>query len=179
MTEANFKLVLGFVDKVIRQIGVGNDVHRFAVVTFNTLPEIEVHLKDYVGDEGGLEYDLLTLEYNPGHTNTAGLLKVIRDQVFTFENGDRPAVPNLVLILTDGLSNINRGLTAVEAAKSRKVGIRHFAIGVSLPSDHELRDIADTGDDVVLVNSFVHLGGLVQAVSQKLCDGKESLSLDS
>ena len=171
VTEQNFKRLLSFVDQIIRDIGVGNDVHRFAIITFNTLPVVEVHLKDYISNEAGLEYDVLTLDYNPGHTNTAGVLKLIREQVFTFENGDRPAVPNLALIITDGIANINRGLTSVEAVKSKTAGIRHFAVGISLPSDHELKAIVDKDDDILLVNGFDYLEGHIQLISGKLCAG--------
>ena len=168
VTEPNFKLMLRFVSQIIRNIGVGKDMHRFSIITYHTYPEVQIHLKEYIGDEVGLEYDLLTLKYDPGRTNIAALLQMIREDVFTFDNGDRLGVPNLALVLTDGISNVNRGLTESEAVKCRDAGIDFIAVGIAVPSDYELKYITDD-DKLFLVNDFAHLDGIVKPVSAEIC----------
>ena len=50
-----------------------------------------------------------------GRTNTQQALEMIRDTVFQQENGDRPDVPNVLIIITDGrpTEQLNTNLDAV------------------------------------------------------------------
>ena len=50
-----------------------------------------------------------------GRTNTQGALEMIRDTVFQQANGDRPDVPNVLIIITDGrpTDQLNTNLDAV------------------------------------------------------------------
>ena len=50
-----------------------------------------------------------SIPYVYGSTNTADGLRVLRSEVFNQANGDRPEVPNVAIIITDGISNLNSG----------------------------------------------------------------------
>ena len=168
--------MLGFVDLVVQQIGVGDDFNRFAVATFSTYTDIKVHLRDFRGDELGLSYDILTIRYAPGQTNTGAAINIVREQIFTFQNGDRPDAPDIVLLITDGISNINKGLTEKEAAKSRKAGLNFFTVGIGLQSDRELKQIVDNDyKKVFLVDDFTELNAIANDISTKICNGKFSI----
>ena len=45
------------------------------------------------------------VRYYRGSTNTALALQMVREQVFNEQNGDRPRVRNIAVVLTDGGSN--------------------------------------------------------------------------
>ena len=51
-------------------------------------------------------HNLLAVEYGGGRTNIAAALDIIRNQVFRSDQGDRLTAPNLVVMFTDGSSNI-------------------------------------------------------------------------
>ena len=46
--------------------------------------------------------------------------------------GDRPGVPNVGLVLTDGESNVNKEDTIPEANAARQEGIILFAVGIGI-----------------------------------------------
>ena len=54
----------------------------------------------------------------------------MHEEMFTFANGDRPGVPNLGIVITDGVSTINKYDTIPQAYAARRDGIAMFAIGV-------------------------------------------------
>ena len=45
---------------------------------------------------------VLNAQYLGGNTNTSGGLRVMHSNVFTTQNGDRPNVMNIALVITDG-----------------------------------------------------------------------------
>ena len=60
-----------------------------------------------------------SIPYIYGSTNTADSLKTMREQIFNPARGDRPDAPNIAIILTDGVSNINPRRTIPEAETAR------------------------------------------------------------
>ena len=63
-------------------------------------------------------------------TNTHLALDTLRTTVFTANNGDRPDVNNVGIIITDGQSQ-DRQATATAALALKKAGVRMFAIGLT------------------------------------------------
>ena len=63
-------------------------------------------------------------------TNTHLALDTLRTVVFTPNNGDRPDVNNVGIIITDGQSQ-NREATATAALALKAAGVRMFAIGLT------------------------------------------------
>ena len=75
-------------------------------------------------------------------TNTSSAINVMRTVVFTADNGDRPDVNNVAIVITDGMSD-DRQATAVEATAAKDAGVRMFAIGLTNEIDaSELKKIA-------------------------------------
>ena len=50
--------------------------------------------------------------------------------MFTPEAGDRPGVPNIGIVVTDGESNRDAELTIPEATKAQDAGIILFAVAI-------------------------------------------------
>ena len=57
-------------------------------------------------------------------------MRMYRLFVFQVSAGDRPGIPNVAIIMTDGESTIDRAQTLPEAQKARDAGINIYAIGV-------------------------------------------------
>jgi len=64
-----------------------------------------------------------------GTTNTADVLRLANDELFIPSNGDRPDVPNFMVVITDGRSN-NKTATALEAERLRAAGVVVVVVGV-------------------------------------------------
>ena len=64
-------------------------------------------------------------KYDGGTTNTADGLLYAYQQQFTSNNGDRQNVQNIIIIITDGRSNVNpeRTIPNAQAAKDRGITI--------------------------------------------------------
>ena len=88
-------------------------------------------------------------------------------------SGDRPNIPNLAIVLTDGNSN-NPALTKTEAEKLRKAGTTVLAIGIgSGISKAELNSIATDPDSthVFTADNFDALKTLKALLATKACEG--------
>jgi hypothetical protein len=93
--------------------------------------------------------------------------------MFTEENGDRPGVPNICIIMTDGVSNINYRRTIPEAEKARQKDIHIYAIGIALKDLKEVNGIASqpASLNVFAVNTFDELEGLDEKIFESSCPG--------
>ncbi|CAE1248467.1 unnamed protein product [Acanthosepion pharaonis] len=103
------------------------------------------------------------IPYVYGSTNTYGGLNVMRTQMFTQQNGDRPSVPNIAILLTDGVSNINAFRTVPEAENARADNIHIYAVGIGLADTTELSQIASPpiSDNMFVVDDFQALSSLI------------------
>ncbi|XP_059165060.1 uncharacterized protein LOC131947776 [Physella acuta] len=71
----------------------------------------------------------------------------MRTTMFSPEHGDRPNVPNIAVVITDGQSNRNSERTIPEADAAKAQGIQIYAIGVGAGITEELNRIASTPVD--------------------------------
>ena len=77
-----------------------------------------------------------------GRNTAAGIRKMHLEQ-FSYVNGDRPGAPNVVLLITDGQSNIDNARTISDARAAKDAGINIVVLGVSNQiSEGELRDLS-------------------------------------
>ena len=93
--------------------------------------------------------------------------------MFNQKNGDRPGVPNIGIIVTDGRS-AKPDDTSTQAKLARKAGINLFSVGVgSAVSLKELNAIATDPDKdhVLTVSHFDKLAGISALFTQKACQG--------
>ena len=89
--------------------------------------------------------------------------------------GDRPNVPNILIVITDGQST-SPSLTTAETVKLHKIpGLTVFAIGIGSGVDkNELGRIASDSKHVLTVSSFSSLQSIQASVKKtSLCRGNE------
>ena len=149
---------------------------RVGVVLYSTEYEIIFHLNEFHNKER-----LLTavgnIPYVYGSTYTAGGILAMRDKMFVTENGDRPGVPNVGFIITDGESNIENHRTIPEAALARSHGIELFVIGIGLGETRELIGIASEPhhDHLFMVDNFNELRYLKRKMFHGSCFGEYTM----
>ena len=114
------------------------------------------------------------IPYIYGSTNTADAIEMMRTVMFTPRNGDRSGVPNVGVIITDGISNINSQRTIPEAEYARDEKIHIYAIGIGLSDTRELDAMASVpaSDNSFAVQDFDELKGLENRVFSALCPGR-------
>lgn len=86
----------------------------------------------------------LAFSKSGGTTNTQSAINMANTQCFTAANGDRSGVRNVMIVVSDGLSNVNSYRTIPEADAARQNGIEIYSasIGPSV-NDSEMEGIAN------------------------------------
>lgn len=177
---ANYEKMKGFCKDFIKNADLDSGNVRVGIISYSTAVEEEFYLNSYSTTADVMDA-IDKIPYRYGSTNTADSLKVMRTKMFSAAQGDRPDVPNICLILTDGVSNINSRRTIPEAELARNEGIHIYAIGIGLQDTRELDGIATPPkeENSFNVQSFDELSVLSERVFEAFCPGKYPLLLGS
>ncbi|XP_052813412.1 uncharacterized protein LOC128240703 isoform X3 [Mya arenaria] len=171
VTEANFKKQLAFMKNIVNYADIDSGSVRVGALIYSTEVEVQFYLNQY-STKNDVIAAIDKIPYIYGSTNTADGLQVMRDELFSFRNGDRDDAPNIAMVITDGVSNINGRRTIPEAITTRDLGIKIFAVGIGLTDTRELEGIASipSSDNAFAVSDFDELVGLEQKIFTSICD---------
>lgn len=152
---------------------IDDDKVRVGVVLYSTRVVKQFYLNSY-NTKAEVMRAISDINRMLGDTNIADAIQMIRETMFTSRNGDRPNVPNVAIIITDGISNINSRRTIPEADKAKDDDIRIFAIGVGVEDDTELDNIASfpLEDNRISIKDFDELHWKMDVMYLSLCPGK-------
>ncbi len=142
-----------------------------AVVTFADTARVEFRL-DAFDTRTDIKNAIDDIPYSRGTTNTAEALRLVREEVFVPNRGDREQLPNIVILFTDGGSN-NFERALQEARLSREEGIVLISVGISNWINMiELREIASDPDEfnVFNIESFDLITRIRSDLKAILCD---------
>jgi len=107
-----------------------------------------------------------------GETNTQAALRLVHSTVFTSGHGDRQGAPNVVVIATDGRSNVRADRTVTEAMTARQRGAELFVVGVGNDvNTNEINDIASTpsGEHMAMMRSRPESFAAAATILDQLC----------
>jgi len=98
-------------------------------------------------------------------------LNAMRTSSFTAANGDRPDVPNVGILVSDGNSNINQSNTIPEANLAKAAGITMYSVLVTNQINlDEIRGVAsDPNGGVFLMPNSSYTASAVDGILTKLC----------
>ena len=71
------------------------------------------------------------IAYVGGNTNTTGGLRLMRTEIFNPANGDRSDVPNVAILITDGVPTREVDELPDEVLRIKNSGIRIVTVGVT------------------------------------------------
>ncbi|WAR25836.1 CO6A4-like protein [Mya arenaria] len=160
LTSADLNELSGFVQGFIHGLNTDNVQVAFVVFThevfvefqldtYNTSADMISHLNMAVGQTGG--------------TNTGAAIEMLHTRIFQTQNGDRPLVPNVAILITDGHSN-NQVNTFTQADTLRNMGVRVIVISVGDNIDpFEINYIASDPD-----NENVFQEGTYDCINRKI-----------
>ncbi|XP_053401477.1 uncharacterized protein LOC123550590 isoform X2 [Mercenaria mercenaria] len=168
--QSNYNKMLSFVRDVSSKFDIGPDKVRIGTEIFSDRTYIQFNLNKY-NDGASVDKAIGNIPYKRGTTNTGQALKDAYSKMFTAGNGDRPGVPNIAIVVTDGRST-NRPTTLSEAKKLRDSGAQVFTVGVGSGVDKsELNAVATDPDSshVLQVTDFSKLTQITASLNSKAC----------
>ncbi|KAL3865535.1 hypothetical protein ACJMK2_042911, partial [Sinanodonta woodiana] len=160
----NFLKLKEFMKNIVRTFDIDSRYTRVAVIKYNDYPNIEFKLNNHT-NLNDLLAAIDAIKYTTGGTNTADAIQLMRSEGFDRE---RPAAPNIGIVITDGLSKYPT-LTKGQAELARNDGITLFAIGVGNETEQEELMNIGSGDRVYHVEGFDALETINSAVAHTTC----------
>ncbi|XP_052235807.1 uncharacterized protein LOC127847743 isoform X2 [Dreissena polymorpha] len=179
VTDANFQKMRDFLKEFLSNADIDSGSIRVGINLYNTEVQIEFHLNRYRTSRDTLAA-VDRIPYIKGSANTADALKSMSEVMFSPANGDRPDAPNVCILLTDSVSNINIRRTIPEAVAARAKGIHLYVIGIALQDTREVDAIASppAADNSFHVETFDQLKGLHKTIFSASCPGMKKCSAD-
>jgi len=110
----NFELMKSFLSRLVSRLDIDSGNTRVGLVTYYTTISNGFNLSDH-SSLSSVQSAIMSLTYEGGGTDTAVALRHVRTTMLTSAAGDRPNVPNVVIVLTDGQS---RNVTATKVSIS-------------------------------------------------------------
>ncbi len=102
-------------------------------------------------------------------------MKVVREEMFIEENGDRPEVKNIVVMLTDGLDNVRARQTLHEARYARASGMYLVPVGIAVTDRRGFHELAtDDQNGLFFVDNFRLLSNLTDGLIEYVTEGMAS-----
>ena len=132
----NWNLLLTFVANIADNLPVSPSGTHVAAVVFSDRGQVLFPLSRYT-DTGSLRNAILATSYPGRNTNTSGGLFLTRTQIFNERNGDRPYVPNVAIVLTDGKSTFDKEKTIPYAEDLRNDGVEVIVVGITDSVDEQ------------------------------------------
>jgi collagen type VI alpha len=124
--EEVYNIVIQVAKQAIYGLPIGQT--RVAVITFADNPSISFDLATYTTP--AQIRNALAFSQAGGVTNTQAAINLAYNTGFTAPRGDRPGVKNVMVVVTDGNSNVQQQNTVPEANNARQRGIEVFAVGI-------------------------------------------------
>jgi len=150
-----------FLKEIAGAFGVSDDGSRSAVVTFSYYSEHSIKFKDHK-DISSFNAAVDAIPLMGSTTRIDRALRQTQDEMFTEENGARPGIPKLLILLTDGTQSIDKNTEdpADIAVELRAVGINMIVVGIGPGTNEtELTHMAGGAGNVFRAASFDDLTG--------------------
>lgn len=171
VNSTNWSKVLSATKELINHMYIDEGWARVGVVVFSNDARPAFYLNSFTNKVDML-YNVSNIQYTYGQTNTAAALWLMRTRMFTEELGDRRYVPNVAVVITDGISTVNSERTIPEAKLAHDEGIDIFAIGIGEADRNELDAISGSKKRTYFVDKFDDLEKLMATVYVDFCPGK-------
>ena len=136
---SSWKLLLSFITNVIDAFDIGYDQTRVGVVIFSDDASLAIPMNLYL-NSNSLKVAVQSLNHLGGQTNTGKALHVTRTQCFARTYGERQNVPNIAIVMTDGLPTVVNYNTNFEATMLKR---ESTVLAVGITENVETRLLKD------------------------------------
>ena len=117
---SNFNVIKSFLSQFVGRLRlqIDNGNTRVGLLKFASVVDtVQAFNLDAHSSTAAVQSAIRELSYTGGRTNTAGALRYVRTDMLTSAAGDRPDVLNVVIVMTDGKSNVNPTQTPVSTVR--------------------------------------------------------------
>ena len=175
ITEPNFEAARVSMAAVLQDFAIDAGYARVAMVSYSDDVNVHFHLDAYPSSDL-IMAAITRIPYIYGTSNLAKALKTVKTKVFTKSKGDREEIPNILLLITDGVDNsADLKKTYKEAGRLRKAGIDIIPIGVEYQGKKsELTRMASkpAKKNYFFVKRFDQLPTIISDLSSRICESK-------
>ncbi|XP_078660839.1 uncharacterized protein LOC144905190 isoform X3 [Branchiostoma floridae x Branchiostoma belcheri] len=164
----NFKFVKDFTERMANNFDISPNGTRVGVVQYSNFPGTEFSLNTFT-DKADVLDAISKISYNGGSTFTGAAMDFVRNNEFTLLNGDRAAVPNILIVLTDGNPNDDVSGPAIAA---NNAGITTYAVGIGSDVDQSslVQMTAGRAGRVLQAANFTDLTTVIEILQENVCD---------
>ena len=166
----DFKKEKTFVKDVARSLQIGPTESQVALITYSDNATLHFKFGEYSNVES-FEEAVDGLPYIMGRTRIDKALGLAAG-LFTPTGGARPALPKVMIILTDGEQTPDPDAVSLEQAVAplQNLGVKTFAIGIGGNTNiSELRHLVDEDEDVLRVQDFDALLEKAHEIGRRAC----------
>ncbi|CAH1241297.1 COL6A3 [Branchiostoma lanceolatum] len=164
---ANFDLMKDFTRTLARNFDIAANLTQIGVVQYSDTVNREFGLGDFHNRQDVLNA-INAISYQAGGTLTGAAIDFVRQTSFTTADGDRPDVPNMLIVVTDGVSGDS---VQGPADAARREGITTFGVGIGNGIDFAtLLQIAGDSDRILQAADFSALTTVAQTLQEVVCD---------
>ena len=166
---------LSFAASVVSKLPVSATGTHVGLVTFGNTGQVVFDLARYTNSaNSAIRNAILGSIYPGGLSNTSGGLWVAQAQLFSRRPGDRQAVPNIIVVLTDGRATRDGRLTADIVQQIQNSGVRMFAVGITnFMNEDKLRSLASPprrrNKNYFMADGVSQLNGFVDSLVSEIC----------
>ena len=154
--------------------GVSADGSRAGVITFSYYSEHSIKMKDHT-DISSFNKAVDAIPLMGSTTRIDRALRLTQKELFAPENGGRPGITKILILLTDGTQTKDQGAEDPGdiTDEIRATGVVVIVIGIGPGTDQkELAHMAGGADNAFSAASFDELvgGDFINTVTSKSCD---------
>jgi hypothetical protein len=130
--------------QTVSGLDVGPSTVRVSVITYSETSAVECYFNTFTSAID-VKNTILYSTHRGMRKNVQSALRLLYETVFTAVHGDRSAVHNVAVVISDGQSNVQADRTIPEADAARQRGIQIFAVAVGTEANmDEIDGIANT-----------------------------------
>ncbi|XP_029654894.1 collagen alpha-1(XIV) chain-like, partial [Octopus sinensis] len=167
--EPNFNKTKNFLENIVRNLDIGPDKTRVAVIRFSSFSLVSFSLSAHSTNSAVIKA-IDAISYDDGSSTATGLaLDEVRTSVFT--NTRKSAAAKVLVLVTDGQSD-NEIRTVAAAQKLKDAGVTIFTIGVANPRVSELTAAASEPSCTHFINlkDYNEIGFIVREIESDSCE---------
>ena len=163
---------MSFVNNIIDAFDVGEHQTRVGFVTFSSDATLTFPMNSYYYPEA-LKQAVLSINYVGGETDTGKAMYITRTQCFSEKYGERDTVPNIAILITDGLPTVAAFDTFNEASLLKQHS-SVLAVGITKSVEARLlREISSfpqkENENYFLTPDFSNLRNILNVLITETC----------
>ncbi|KAJ7391347.1 hypothetical protein OS493_018390 [Desmophyllum pertusum] len=172
----NYELVKTFLIDLVDKMHVSTRLTHVAVIHYSHRAYLDWGFSsDRAQNAAALKKAIKVLKYQPGGTRTDKAMELAWNKIFKSGNGERPNVPHVLLIITDGITSRRSKPYPVVLKPFKENNIKVVAVGVGGRVDrNELNQIAmNKAENVVHLDQFGELASKIKEILKILCASRK------